>query len=380
MYDIFVSLLVIVTAYLYYIAFNKNTYGSKSFISLLIIIPLAIFIFFIYFVIYCQKNNLMFPFKETTTPIISIISLLITSTIAYVTIVFNKNKSEVDLVINMIKFQNELMDDNTKDNVENVLTRLREEMNDSNVMFIRTLNQLKKLTMDNNIDNYKERDLELQLIKYIENNKKQFIEKYKINYNNISERYKKKISGKKIIIDDEINKLIEGQSFNEIYNNSIDILKTTLQYNEVIPIINDIFEVHYPDLGHFFKHFHRIIRLLLQGNFRKNIKLRQEIIGILRSQFSEDFLLVIYYNATFTKRGIGLGFILQGLSFFGDSLDFSKNAKFDQQHISNSSLLFEKKDRSIMESIYSQKKVVSVYDKNNLSKFEHEIEIFFNNN
>lgn len=364
-----------------YIAFNKNTYGIKSFISLLIIMPLLILVSSSIYFFYLLDNNIpVSVLKGISSPLISIIGLVITSSIAYITIVFNKNKAEIDLVMSMIKFQNELIDEKTEESVKSLLLRLHEDLHDSNIMFIRILNLIKNYIKENTtFKDLKDREIELQLLQLIANNKIEFKTKWKINYNNISDKYKNKISGKSITVREDFKILVENDIYEKFYNNEIIINENNLNYEEVAPIINDAFELHYPELGHFFKHFHRIIRLLIQGHFKKNEKLRKEITGILRAQFSEDFLLILYYNAVYTYRGYGLGNILQGLSFFGDTSDFTTNPQIDQQHISNKSLIFGNKDKSIMKSIFSEKTIVPVNNKQNLSDFIREVKKVFNN-
>ncbi|QCT74153.1 putative phage abortive infection protein [Macrococcoides canis] len=376
-----IIILLLTIIFLYYIAFDKNTYGIKSFISLLIIMPLLILISCSIYLFYLLNNNIPVSIlKDISAPLISIIGLIITSSIAYITIIFNKNKAEIDLVMSMIKFQNELIDEKTQESAENLLLRLHEELHDSNLMFIRILNQVKNLIKDmTTLEDLKDREIELQLLKLIENNKKDFKEKWKINYNNISDKYKNKLSGKSIVVREDFRILVENDIYKKFYSNHIAINEKNLKYDEVAPIINDAFELHYPELGHFFKHFYRIIRLLIQGHFKKNEKLRKEMTGILRAQFSEDFLLILYYNAVYTYRGYGLGNILQGLSFFGDTSDFTTNPQIDLQHISNKSLIFGTKDKNIMRLIFSERNIVPVNNKEKLSNFIIEVKKIFDN-
>lgn len=126
-----------------------------------------------------------------------------------------------------------------------------------------------------------------------------------------------------------------------------------LEYEEVFPVINNIYRVNYYKLGHLFKHFHRIIRLVLQGRVSQDKGLQKDLIGILRAQCSEELLQLIYYNATYTSRGLGLGMLLQGSCFWGDTPDFEVTGDNEITHISTSTLYFKQIDKKIMQEIYA---------------------------
>jgi hypothetical protein len=160
-------------------------------------------------------------------------------------------------------------------------------------------------------------------------------------------------------------------------NNSLpvsDVIKG-ITYDESVEIINNIYRIQYYKLGHLFKHFHRIIRLILEGIISNDKKIQKELLGILRAQFPEEMLILIYYNASYTYRGYGLGCLLQGTKFFGDESDFNRNIDSEEQkertHISSSNFYFPQYDQMIISKVYGSGDLLGV-PKKNKEKFESD--------
>lgn len=180
-----------------------------------------------------------------------------------------------------------------------------------------------------------------------------------------------------IPIEDNIKKTIEnaGKDQNDaiiklisecpdIFSKLDNIYKTTseiheFKYNDVFRIINSIFEKSYTETGHFFRHTHRIIKMI---NEIKNDKVKKNFLGILRAQYSENIILAIYFNSVFTEKGIGLGFQLINSDFFIDKNDIdSDNLNI---HANFKNLYFKDKHKQIIKSFFVKK------DQNNINKLE----------
>lgn len=180
-----------------------------------------------------------------------------------------------------------------------------------------------------------------------------------------------------IPIEDNIKKTIEnaGKDQNDaiiklisecpdIFSKLDNIYKTTseiheFKYNDVFRIINSIFEKSYTETGHFFRHTHRIIKMI---NEIKNDKVKKNFLGILRAQYSENIILAIYFNSVFTEKGIGLGFQLINSDFFVDKNDIdSDNLNI---HANFKNLYFKDKHKQIIKSFFVKK------DQNNINKLE----------
>lgn len=180
-----------------------------------------------------------------------------------------------------------------------------------------------------------------------------------------------------IPIEDNIKKTIEnaGKDQNDaiiklisecpaIFSKLDNIYKTTseiheFKYNDVFRIINSIFEKSYTETGHFFRHTHRIIKMI---NEIKNDKVKKNFLGILRAQYSENIILAIYFNSVFTEKGIGLGFQLINSDFFVDKNDIdSDNLNI---HANFKNLYFKDKHKQIIKSFFVKR------DQNNINKLE----------
>ncbi|MGX7389259.1 hypothetical protein ACWOF5_13725 [Carnobacterium divergens] len=203
---------------------------------------------------------------------------------------------------------------------------------------------------------------------YYENKKDEFRKFSKMQKEN---RFKQIIKESKK--DKELCKLS-----NEIFSVIENILESTpknICYNDTYEVINNIYLKEYGDIGSFLRHSYRIVKYI-----NKNIKdkvLRQELLGMLRAYYSEDILLVIFYNAIFTETGLGFGRELLYSDFFGDNEDV-KNFDYPP-HMRKDSLAFLTVDErsfetEIIKMIFieepSEKKI-----KRNMSKFDIEINI-----
>lgn len=127
-----------------------------------------------------------------------------------------------------------------------------------------------------------------------------------------------------------------------------------ISYNEAFEIINDVFDNNFEVLGNFFRSTHRIIKKINES-FGDNMEIKKNYLGLLRAQLPESAIASIYYNATYTRKGLGLARQLLYMDFFGDELDFisiDKAHLSDSQHISSNKIVFYDTDYRMMSSLY----------------------------
>lgn len=155
-----------------------------------------------------------------------------------------------------------------------------------------------------------------------------------------------------------------------------DIIKSEYHLDEIKKSISSIYNKYYPQLGHFFRHTHRIIKLI-NKYYPDNKTKRNEFLGILRAYYSEDLLLVLYYNSTFTYKGSGLGVQLMYSDFFGNVSDFEKD---DLMHFRKDLLIFEDIDIQILKEVYSSFEVeeFKYINQNELSEIDKFEQIILN--
>ncbi|GED63298.1 putative phage abortive infection protein [Lysinibacillus fusiformis] len=208
-----------------------------------------------------------------------------------------------------------------------------------------------------------------QYIDIIKKRPRREVHKLWFTLNESIEDYKVELSpkNKENVFKDPFTKiLMEHTSFySEMeYKYKFDkrVLSAPVSYKEMVISCNSVFNKYYGELGHLFRNTHRIIKILNTEPL-DDIKYSQ-FIGILRAQMSEEVLLILYYNATYTDRGIGLGRELLGSGFFGNEEDFPfyvnkndyralKNYK-EPQHFRLNRLILPSMDCEIMSKLYSK--------------------------
>lgn len=106
-------------------------------------------------------------------------------------------------------------------------------------------------------------------------------------------------------------------------------------------VVTKVSNRYYHKLGSYFRLTHRIIKYL-----NDNVEDPQEknnYIGFLRATVDETEMLVIFYNAYYTKRGEGLGKQLSKTTFFGKPGELGENQGFIQ-HFNREKLLWPEDD------------------------------------
>lgn len=345
-------------------------------------------------------------YKDLISPTVTTIGLVITVNISYMTIRFNQKKQEIDLIYSLIKDQKTLITEDVTEIVKEIKERCQSELTTANIAYIRLVNFIKEQkevifsddsikdkrvsnalnTLKKSAKHISDRDIELLVLynwqKHIESKNKSHFLKRKLARANTEKEGQIKAKDEKFYailgnflfgdISDTGFKLSTGEEI------SYEMLQQNITYDEAVEIINNIYRVNYFKLGHLFKHFHRIIRLILEGAVSKDKKVQKDLLGILRAQFSEEILLLLYYNATYTYRGFGLGLLMQGTGFWGDAYDFQvprkkgKTQKIEEKqeitHISSSKFYLPHIDNKIIKEVYGSGRLIKVPNKKRKEK------------
>ncbi|MFB8449865.1 putative phage abortive infection protein [Enterococcus thailandicus] len=106
-------------------------------------------------------------------------------------------------------------------------------------------------------------------------------------------------------------------------------------------VVNCTSDKHYTELGSYFRLIHRIIKYL--NDNVEDPQDKNNYIGFLRATVDETEMLVIFYNAYYTKRGEGLGKQLSKTTFFGKPGELGENQGFIQ-HFNREKLLWPEDD------------------------------------
>ena len=374
-------LLVIVNILLQLLLFfqhNKKLKDLKIFIliyflSLISVGIVEYFWLFRYFDVETGKK--LVPLQSLVSPTVTTLGLIITVGISYMTIRFNQKKQEMDLIYSLIKDQKNLITEEIIETGSAIKNRCKAELNPSNIAYIRIVKYLKSnqnVLFTSASTKMSSRDIELIVLmswdKYIFPKQKNILKKSRIAESHLLKE--KNIKNNNLRMYNYIaSTLFNTESSEYIFkNNSLpvsDVIKG-ITYDESVEIINNIYRIQYYKLGHLFKHFHRIIRLILKGIISNDKKIQKELLGILRAQFPEEMLILIYYNASYTYRGT---------KFFGDESDFNRNIDSEEQkertHISSSNFYFPKYDQMIISKVYGSGDLLGV-PKKNKEKFESD--------
>ena len=135
---------------------------------------------------------------------------------------------------------------------------------------------------------------------------------------------------------------------------------------------NKVFDDQYAEVGHFFRNSYRIVKLI-NVYYKDDLELRKNYLGILRSQYSENVILAIYYNCVFTDKGLGYANQLLGTDFFGDKKDLAYDNPI---HFRTEKLIFNEKDLKTIKKLFTVESEFFRDSKNNsfLSRFIYHSE------
>lgn len=149
--------------------------------------------------------------------------------------------------------------------------------------------------------------------------------------------------------------------FDQMYSKIDEIVSPELGESERRAIIEEVLQSYYGAVGSYFRIFHRIIKFVNENV--KDSESKADYIGFLRAMLNEKEMLVIFYNAFYSKRGDGLGKQLKSTGFFGDIEDFPVADNEETQHFNKRSLFWGNDDIAIMRNCTRQKEKGSNLEK-----------------
>lgn len=172
-------------------------------------------------------------------------------------------------------------------------------------------------------------------------------------------------------IDEFINTFCQQEETRNIFDKSI----SNLTFEAIKPGMEQVFDDNYKELGHFFRNSYRIVKYINQ-NSKNDLDFKKTYLGLLRSYYSENVLLAIYYNSVFTRKGLGYAKELVRSDFFGDKDDLYDD---NPNHIRKDKLYFGDKDLRTIEKIFtSSSDKLKEVDITNIDDLEKAIISSFN--
>lgn len=176
-------------------------------------------------------------------------------------------------------------------------------------------------------------------------------------FESLTESTQQKISGSTAHInflntafkmDEFIENFLQERAVSELLRKDINSLK----FEEIKVEMETVFNKHYGNLGHFFRNSYRVVKTInyfSKTHFGSDKDFRKTYLGILRSYYSENVLLAIYYNSIFTDKGLGYAKELALSDFFGDKSDFDHD---DPIHVRKTKFYFNSKDLKMIKRIF----------------------------
>lgn len=122
---------------------------------------------------------------------------------------------------------------------------------------------------------------------------------------------------------------------------------------------NELFVENFNEIGHVFRNSYRVFKLIL-NTYKRNPVKQKEYLGLLRSYYSEEFLLVLFYNSSYTNQGAGYAKLLKEKNFFGNNSDLQE----DRMHFRKNNLIFRKIDIKILKDFYMNKNNFENHEQN----------------
>lgn len=139
-----------------------------------------------------------------------------------------------------------------------------------------------------------------------------------------------------------------------------DITKKEINYDIIFDVCNTTFEKYYHELGHFLRNSYRVVKFINE-QYKDDLERKKVFLGILRSQYSENTILAIYYNSAFTEKGLGYGKELICLDFFGTEDDLKGHQPI---HFRQDNLLNKKTDIKLMLNVFCSTSLSTEINKN----------------
>ncbi|MDG2980877.1 putative phage abortive infection protein, partial [Latilactobacillus curvatus] len=130
-------------------------------------------------------------------------------------------------------------------------------------------------------------------------------------------------------------------------------LKTEISEKEKREIISSFLSRN--EFGSFFRTIHRIIKIILSFSILKRPKTINKYLGILRTQLSEEQLLLLFYNAEYTKRGEKFKKNVSNVNLWGDLDELDTSDDKEPTHFKSSALIWPENDLKILRTKYVKK-------------------------
>lgn len=105
--------------------------------------------------------------------------------------------------------------------------------------------------------------------------------------------------------------------------------------------------------GIYFRTVHRILKIIL--DFSNSDKVINKYCGILRTQLSENHLMILFYNAQYTDRGKKFKSLVKKMNLWGDKEELDTSINSDTIHFATSNLIWKNTDLSILKDEYVRK-------------------------
>ena len=123
---------------------------------------------------------------------------------------------------------------------------------------------------------------------------------------------------------------VKNKYINSYLDNILnEVKKVDLNYCEKKKIVED--NVEFDEFGRYFRTVHRILKIINGGSLTKGSK--NKYIGILRTQLSENELLLLFYNANYSSRGKKFATEAKGLDLWGTTDEVYSGIHFDTNNL-----------------------------------------------
>jgi len=183
-------------------------------------------------------------------------------------------------------------------------------------------------------------------------------ERYEDFYKKLDDTEKKKaFSGKTVELMKDEGLFEEITKFMFAYYKGT--MDKKLDYDVISKVCNTAFDIHYQEIGHFFRNSYRIVKFINE-QYKDDIQSKKKFLGILRSQYSENTILAIFYNSAFTDKGLGYGKELVKSDFFGTKDDLDGHQPI---HFRQSNLIQPHPDINVMINVFCSDAIISDTDK-----------------
>lgn len=364
---------------------NQMNLGSTWFIIFSVSFLLTVILVLYFFLLESENSFESFRYiLISTTSIIALVSLLISSFLSRQTIKLHqntqkmsKNNQDVSFVMDLIKNNYQLLKDK-ENNINNLILSLDADFIGKSFFFneiaSRFHNFLKSRQSSFPIDtiqtgsrngNKNFKKLENILLKDGEDDSyKLLVVYFSLNEEKTSHIFKllspsiqNKVSGNETFLKFAQETVNIEQYIEEFLAQSeiIDLMGrdiSTLTFEQIKPVMEKIFNEHYDQIGHFFRNSYRVVKFINQlskNEKNEDLNFRKTYLGILRSYYSENVLIAIYYNSIFTNKGLGYSQELACSDFFGDETDLTND---DPIHVRKDRFYFGSKDLKTIKKLF----------------------------